>query len=211
MDVINIPIIPKSHSACYSARDVTALPTSSAMSPCPDPFPVEGGVWERDSTREPGDPDEAILVQYTIYTCHDVWVVAVDHVPHNLCVRVRIAHVVMSHAPLSVPIEAMSDSVEYRTLVRCRDKLITAFKLDAQTIADILVSKDLIPPNVASEIGESDKSERKANRLVDCLFSKVEISRKNFDQFITVFARVPWLKDIVEILTSTYRKSVSMI
>ena len=100
-------------------------------------------------------------------------------------------------------------SVEYRTFIRCRDKLVTAFKLDAVTVADALVSSNLIPPAVSTEIGELVTSERKASRLVDCIFAKVEISHTHFNSFITVFSQVgPWLSDIVDILNSTHRKLI---
>ena len=100
----------------------------------------------------------------------------------------------------------MSDSVEFRALTRCRDKLVTAFKLDAVSVANALVSSNLIPPVVSSEIGELASSERKANRLVDCIFAKVQISHTHYNSFIGVFSQLTWLSDIVEILNSTHRK-----
>ena len=100
----------------------------------------------------------------------------------------------------------MSDSIEFLALTRCRDKLVTAFKLDAVTVANALVSNNLIPPAVSTEIGELASSERKANRLVDCIFAKVEISRTHYNSFIAVFSQVAWLSDIVDILNSTHRK-----
>ena len=100
----------------------------------------------------------------------------------------------------------MSDSVEYQSLVKCRDKLVIAFKLDAVTVANSLVSSDLIPPAISSEIGELATSERRASRLVDCIFAKVEISHTHYGSFITVFSQFGWLSDIVEILNSTHRK-----
>ena len=103
-------------------------------------------------------------------------------------------------------VKKMSDSVEYRSLVKCRDKLITAFKLDTVTVANSLVSSNLIPPAISSEIEELATSERKASRLVDCMFAKVEISHTHYNSFITMFSRFGWLSDIVEILNSTYSK-----
>ena len=100
----------------------------------------------------------------------------------------------------------MSDSVEYQTLVRCRDKLYTAFRLDPVTIAHSLVATNLIPPTVASEVNELATSEQKAGRLVECFFGKVEISHCRYDDFITVFYRYGWLGDLVDILNSTRRK-----
>ena len=97
----------------------------------------------------------------------------------------------------------MSDSVEYRTLSRCRDKLVTALKLDAVTIADAFVSRSLISPAIASEVNELVTSEQKARRLVDCVFGQVQISHTQYDSFMSVFSQLDWLNDLVRILNST--------
>ena len=103
----------------------------------------------------------------------------------------------------------MSDSVEYRTLSRCRDKLVTAFKLDSVTIADAFVSQSLISATIASEVNELATSEQKARRLVDCVFGQVLISDTQYDKFMSVFSQLDWLKDLVRILDSTHGKLVS--
>ena len=102
----------------------------------------------------------------------------------------------------------MSDSIEYKTLARCRDKLVTSFKLDPLVIADNLVAKDLVPPTLASPTTERATLARK---LIDCVFSKVEISRNHYDTFIAVISQHGWLKDIVEILASTHSKSCQAV
>ena len=38
----------------------------------------------------------------------------------------------------------MAESLEYKTLVRCRSKLVTALQLDPPDVADVLISKGLI-------------------------------------------------------------------
>ena len=98
----------------------------------------------------------------------------------------------------------MSDSVEYRTLSRCRDKLVTAFKLDAVTIADAFVSRSLISPAIASEVNELVTSEQKARRLVDYVFGQVQIPHTQYDSFMSVFSQLDWLLDLVRILNSTH-------
>lgn len=141
----------------------------------------------------------------------------------HACVRTRIIYIVrrtlpfqnyygdqrLSHAPFSTAYtvqKRMSDSIEFRSLTRCRDKLVTALKLDAVTVANALVSSNLIPPAVSSEIGELASSERKANHLVDCIFAKVQISHTHYSRFIAVLSQLAWLNDIVEILNSTHCK-----
>ena len=100
----------------------------------------------------------------------------------------------------------MSDSIEYKTLVRCRNKLVSAFKLDPVTIANNLVARNLIPPAVASEVTELATKEQKAGVLVECVFGKVEISQRQYDSFIAVFSEYGWLSDLVDVLNRTHRK-----
>ena len=102
----------------------------------------------------------------------------------------------------------MSDSVEYRTLSRCRDKLVTAFKLDSVTVADAFVSQSLISATITSEVNELATSEQKARRLVDCVFGQVQISHTQYDKFMSVFSQLDWLKDLVRILNCTHSKLV---
>ena len=68
----------------------------------------------------------------------------------------------------------MSDSVEYRTLPRCHDKLVTAFKLDAVIIADTFVSRSLILPTIVLEKNELVTSKQRARRLVDYVFDQIK-------------------------------------
>ena len=112
------------------------------------------------------------------------------------------------HGLVLLGLGKMSDSVEYRTLSRCRDKLVTAFKLDSVTIADAFVSQSLISATIASEVNELATSEQKARRLVDCVFGQVLISDTQYDKFMSVFSQLDWLKDLVRILNSTHSKLV---
>ena len=72
----------------------------------------------------------------------------------------------------------MSGSVEYRTLSRCHDKLVTAFKLDAVITADTFISQSLISPTIALEMNELVTSEQKARRLVDYVFDQIKVMQQ---------------------------------
>lgn len=100
----------------------------------------------------------------------------------------------------------MTDTLEYETLVRCRNKLVTALKLDPANVADELISKNLVPPSVATEMTELTRSEDKARRLVECIFNKVELSSGAYESFIAVFTECGWLEDLVGILNAAHRK-----
>ena len=68
-------------------------------------------------------------------------------------------------------------------------------------MANSLIAKEMVPPSVS----ETETSEL-AQRLVDCVFTKVKISRAHYDTFMAVLSQHGWLNDIVEILKSTQSK-----
>ena len=105
----------------------------------------------------------------------------------------------------------MAESLEYQTLVRCRSKLVTALLLDPPDVADVLISKGLIPPSVASEMSELVRSAEKSRRLVECIFNKVELSSDSYHSFIDAFTESGWLDDLIGILNAAHRKYSDII
>ena len=106
----------------------------------------------------------------------------------------------------------MAESLEYQTLVRCRSKLVTGLQLDPANVADELISRRLIPSSVGSEMSDQTKSnDVKARRLVDCVFTKIEISSDSYQDFIDAFTECGWLDDLIGILNATHRKFFDII
>ena len=85
----------------------------------------------------------------------------------------------------------MAESLEYKTVLSCFDKLVTALKLDPLAVSNELVAEGLIPP--AS--GAVD-----AQKLAQLLLERVKLSPRRYYDVIKVFSRHEWLGDIVDIL-----------
>ena len=85
----------------------------------------------------------------------------------------------------------MAESLEYKTVLSCFDKLVTALKLDPLTVANELVAEGLIPP----VDGSVD-----AQKLAQLLRDKIKLTPKRYYDVIKVFSRHEWLGDIVDIL-----------
>ena len=89
----------------------------------------------------------------------------------------------------------MAESSEYRNVVSCFNKLVTALKQDPVAVANELVSETLIPP--------ADRS-IDAQKLAQLLLEKIELSPKRYYDVIKVLSRLDWLADIVVILQTEH-------
>ena len=108
--------------------------------------------------------------------------------------REALLRIVLSrHKPSGAP--EMAESSEYRTVVSCFKKLVTALKQDPVAVANELVSESLIPP----ADGSID-----AQKLAQLLLEKIELSPKRFYDIVKVFSRLDWLEDIVDILQTEH-------
>ena len=85
----------------------------------------------------------------------------------------------------------MADTLEYKTVLSCFDKLVTALKLDPLAVSNELVAEGLIPP----ADGSVD-----AQKLAQVLLERIQLSPKRYYDVIKVFSRHEWLGDMVDIL-----------
>ena len=86
----------------------------------------------------------------------------------------------------------MTESLEYKTVLACYDRLVTALKSDPVGIATELMADSLIPP--------LDVKKTDAQELARLLLNKVELVPERYHDIVEVFSRHGWLKDIVAIL-----------
>ena len=93
----------------------------------------------------------------------------------------------------------MAESLEYKTVLWCFDKLVTALKLDPLAVSNELVSEGLIPP-VDGTV--------KAQELAQLLRDAIKLSSKRYYDVIKVFSRHEWLGDMVEILQEKHGNNV---
>ena len=92
----------------------------------------------------------------------------------------------------------MTESVEYKTILTCFDKIVTALKSDPVPISNELVSANLISPVDCPQID--------AQKLAQLLLDKIKLAPKRYYDVVRIFSRHDWLGDIVEILQAEQSK-----
>ena len=85
----------------------------------------------------------------------------------------------------------MTESLEYKTVLSCFSKLVTALKLDPLAVLNELVAEGLIPP--MDEVIDAQK-------LASLLLDIIKLSPKRYYDVVKVFSRHEWLGGIVDIL-----------
>lgn len=93
----------------------------------------------------------------------------------------------------------MTDSIQCKALLACFDKLVLALKADPLTIWNELAAKGLFPP----PDGQIE-AQQLARRVLDVV--KVEPSR--YDVVLNILSKYDWMKDIIEILQTTFGKLI---
>ena len=98
----------------------------------------------------------------------------------------------------------INESTEYRILVACKSKLVTAIKLDVSAITDDLELKNLIPVNrVPREGTDVDR----ARELVSCILDRVKLSSERYRDFVDALSEHPCFgKDINKVLEDACSK-----
>ena len=89
----------------------------------------------------------------------------------------------------------MTDSIEYKTLRACFDKLVLALKLDPVPISNELAAAGLIPP---------PDGNIEAQQLTQHILDIVKVEPSRYDDVFMVLSRHVWLQDISGILQTTH-------
>ena len=92
----------------------------------------------------------------------------------------------------------MSESIQYKTLLACFNKLVDSLKQDPVTVWNELASAYLIPP----PDGPGQLIE--AQQLARCILNIVRVEPTRYDDVMKVLSKHDWLRDIVKILHTTY-------
>ena len=97
-----------------------------------------------------------------------------------------------------------NESLEYRVLLACKSKLVTAIKLDISAITDELESKNLVPVDKVPKEGiDVDR----ARELVSCILDRVKLSPARYKEFVDALSEHPCLgKDITKALEEACSK-----
>ena len=95
----------------------------------------------------------------------------------------------------------MAESPEYKALLECFDRLVTALKSDPTSLADKLAAKGLMPPvEVHNQRIPAEQARELAGRILDI----VKLNPNRYHDVIKTFSKYPWMKDIVGILETAY-------
>ena len=108
-----------------------------------------------------------------------------------------------------VPMTSTSGDVKlaiepaYKAIVRCHDKLVTAFSTDILTISGVLVAREFIPPEISGKMLLPNLTpQEKATSLVSAITKKIKLDPDQFQELIKIFSEQACTKDIVTSLSS---------
>ena len=93
----------------------------------------------------------------------------------------------------------------YKVMVHCHDKLVTALSSDPQSVANTLVAKGFIPPNISEIMHLNIIPQEKATILVEAIRGQIKIAPRRFHEFVNILKDDKWTENIAAILLSTYR------
>ena len=129
-----------------------------------------------------------------------------------LCGAKRLAYVTSIHElDREVNCKMASESAEYKTLIKCIDKLTIAFKSSLVLIANELLANGFISYEVhvhgnmlsTSGLGEDVK----ATRLVTCVTNMVKMCPGKYYDFMALpLFKEQWLNPLHEVITAEYGK-----
>ena len=105
-------------------------------------------------------------------------------------------------ASTGVSTVSSTTNVPHQIMLRCNDKLITALSLDPQGIAEVLLTKGLIPENTEAQVRQCSTPREKATILVTTVRHVVKISPEQFHVFLDILSNLAWTKSIMKVLQS---------
>ena len=113
-----------------------------------------------------------------------------------------------SQLSAALKMASTSESLEYKTLIGCVNKLTIAFKSSTVSIANELLSNGFIPPEVHDKItgmtsGLSD--DMKATNLVKCVTDQVRMCPGRYYDFVALpLFNEKWLSSLHDAITTEY-------
>ena len=101
------------------------------------------------------------------------------------------------------------NTVEYQTILRCRERIKLAIQNDLTAVSDRMVEKGLITSDDSTELRNSMHSKaNRASNLLDLLLPKINANEKNYKVFIDdiLGANRYFYGDIIDHLEKEYDK-----
>ena len=106
------------------------------------------------------------------------------------------------HPIIRAPIHTSLEPA-HKAIIRCHDKLVTAFSTDILSISGALVAKEFIPAESSSKMLLPNLTpQEKATILVIAITEKIKLVPNRFQELIKIFSEQTSTKDIVMSLSS---------
>ena len=102
----------------------------------------------------------------------------------------------------------MAGTVEYQTLQKCFGKLVAGFMNSYLEVAEELVGREYISPEVVERLRTSHRDPReRAHEFVQIILNLVKTTPQRYHDIFNIIREHEWLnKDVGSILHSTYCK-----
>ena len=99
-----------------------------------------------------------------------------------------------------------TESLEYKTLIGCIDKLTAAFRSSLLTVSNELLAKGFISTEAHGKVVTSALGDDvKAAQLVKCVTDLVSVCPGRYYDFTALpIFKEPWLNPLHQVLTATY-------
>ena len=105
----------------------------------------------------------------------------------------------------------MNQTAEYKTLLACRDRLVTALSNDLISISGKLLANGIISEGTYAQILlPSSTPQEKATVLVNSIQGAIENNPRSFFKFVSILSGETWNSSITDILHSAFRGIIIM-
>ena len=191
---------------------VTGQMTVSSDSSAPDSTHSHGQQSKDDSTHTSDSTHHSRSIDKTIPCDSGTWITnskelyqSEDHTgSHDISTNDSENN--QTHHPIiRAPIHTSLESA-HKAIIRCHDKLVTAFSTDILSISGALVAKEFIPAESSSKMLLPNLTpQEKATILVIAITEKIKLVPNRFQELIKIFSEQTCTKDIVTSLSSHIR------
>ncbi len=98
---------------------------------------------------------------------------------------------------------------QYKTMLSCMSALITTIAQAPQQFYDEVIAAGFLVNQIREFIRHPVHTNRaKATKLVNFMTDRVKTSPSDFERFMAILKRLPWTKQIVGILQSSYQQEL---
>ena len=176
------------------SEPVTGQMTASSDSSAPDSTHSHGQQSEGDSTHTSDSTHHSRSIDKTIPCDSGTWITnskelyqSEDHTDsHDTSTNSENNQT--HHPIIRIPIHTSLEPA-HKAIIRCHDKLVTAFSTDILSISGALVAKEFIPAESSSKMLLPNLTpQEKATILVIAITEKIKLVPNRFQELIKIFS-----------------------